>query len=561
MLRVVFVVVFLFVFACAHVSRSTDPALWVEVTTEHFVLRTDLPPDDARKAAADLELIRSALLAAAWHSSKEAGGRTQVVELADDRELREFAKKGLEGFVASDAFDEPIMVVTASQEEQQIFKHELSHVVTRGYLVSKPRWVDEGIATYLETLKLDRGSGNFEVGRLSRDRLAFLRAYPVLDYTSVLHTGREAELMDAQAGYAFESAAWLIVHYLVDTRPQRFDAFLGRLARGERADQAFQAEFIDLDEATLRSAIATYWKSGLAQIGTGHVQPWTGPIELQPMDPAEVYALRADLFRLAPGYRIGERTGPMQAEIDRALAIDPGNPRALELSRDADPAPAIAAHPDDWRTWVLVADRKKDPAAIEKAARLAPENAGVLARLAITDANRGAASQALAHALRAAELAPGRSDILDVLAQALSVNKRCDDARDVEQRAIDALSDAAPPSAVRMLGQRMEWIAVNCGARDVQRQIVTRVVRKGCTRPLPRATSRDHVEGGIRAEFTIREDGTVADVVLKGSATARLMEAVKKHIESCTFEPTLDGGKPIAVQSTIEVTFQRAGSK
>lgn len=559
MLRVVFLVVFLF--ACAHVPRATDPALWVEVTTEHFVLRTDLPPDDARQAAADLERVRSALLAAAWHSSKEPVGRTQVVELADDRELREFARKGLEGFVASDAFDEPIMVVSASQEDQQIFKHELSHIVTRGYLVSKPRWVDEGIACYLETLKLDGRSGKFEVGGLSRDRLAFLRQYPVLDYTSVLHTGREAEVMEAQAGYAFESGAWLIVHYLVDTRPRQFDAFLGRLARGERADQAFQAEFTDLDEATLRSAIAAYWKSGSVQLGAGNAPQWTGPLELRPMDPAEVYALRADLFRLAPGYRIGERAGPMKAEIDRALAIDPGNPRALELSKDADPAPAIAAHPDDWRTWVLVSDRKNNPAAIEQAARLAPENAGVLARLSIIDANRGAASRALAHAMRAAELAPGRSDVLDVLAQALSVNKRCDEARDVEQRAIDALSDAAPPSAVRMLGQRMEWISVNCGAQGLERRVVTSVVRKGCSRPLPRATSRDHVDGGITVEFTIREDGTVADVVLKGSATARLMEAVKKHIESCTFEPTRDGGKPIAVQSTVQVTVQKAGSK
>jgi hypothetical protein len=51
-------------------------------------LRTDLTPEDARQAIADLELLRAALLAAGWHSSLAGQGRTLVVELASGAELR-----------------------------------------------------------------------------------------------------------------------------------------------------------------------------------------------------------------------------------------------------------------------------------------------------------------------------------------------------------------------------------------------------------------------------------------------------------------------------------------
>src|SRR5260221_8801934 len=90
--------------ACAHVSPSTDPATWIELESEHFVLRTDLPADDARSAIADLERVRLGLLATGWHAKVAAPGKTAVVELATSAELREFAVPRLEGFVAPDAF-------------------------------------------------------------------------------------------------------------------------------------------------------------------------------------------------------------------------------------------------------------------------------------------------------------------------------------------------------------------------------------------------------------------------------------------------------------------------
>jgi tetratricopeptide (TPR) repeat protein len=540
--------------ACAHASRSRDPQAWSELRSEHFVLRTDLEPDDARKAIAELELIRASLLSAGWHSSNPPPGRTQVVELASEKELREFAMNGIAGFVSSDAFDEPVMVVSAAQDldEQDFIKHELTHVITNQFLVSKPRWVIEGLACYLETLKIDRGK-KVVMGKPGPQRLLFLQRFPVLDYGTVMRTGREFETMDAQSGYAFETGAWLLVHWLVDTRPQGFDAFLNRLARGEEAQRAFVAEFPDLTETAIRAGVRQYWTKGKVLLSEARAPSWDGPIEARKLDAAEVYAQRADLLRLSPGFRDrGERAALEKADVALALQADPANPLALKLSPGSDPQAAVAAHADDWRAWVLVGDAKKDPAAFLQAAKLAPDNAGVLARLAILDLNRGDKAAALQHSVRAAELAPGRSDVLDVLAQTYAFLGRCDDADRWEQRAIDALSDAAPGSSVAELRKRKETLALRCGEQAIEQRVLVQPVLKRCSLPVPRPTAKDHPRG-LEVQFTIREDGSVADVALTGSAAGAYLSALKKYFESCTYEAIVVDGKPLSVKSSLRI--------
>src|SRR4051812_44718693 len=98
--------------SCAHGPQPVQPERWHELQTEHFVLRTDLSADAARRVAVDLEEVRGALLAVAWHGSDASPGRTQVIMLADDAELQDYAMKGIEGFVGGDAFGAPIVVTS-----------------------------------------------------------------------------------------------------------------------------------------------------------------------------------------------------------------------------------------------------------------------------------------------------------------------------------------------------------------------------------------------------------------------------------------------------------------
>lgn len=545
--------------ACAHASRSTDPANWRELESDHFVVRTDLPAKDAQASIADLERLRLGLLATGWHSNVEAPGKTTVVVLASGSELHEFSVPRLDGFVAEDAFERPIMVVSADQNpaEQGILKHELAHVITNEFLVSKPRWVAEGLACYLETLRFAKGK--VFVGELSADRLLYLKAHPGIDYTLPMRVGREAEEMDADSGYSFETNAWLLVHWLYDTRQKGFDAFLNRLAAGEEWRKAFSAEFPDLTDASIHQGVRQYLSSGSAVVASGAAPEWEGAVRLRTMPPAEVHALRADLFRLSPGHGKGEgREHLRDGELSAALGYDPAHPLALELSGKGDAQQAVRAHPDDWRAWVLFANRNnEDAAALAKAAALMPHEGQVLARLALAEHNAGKRDEGLAHAVRAVELSPNRPDVLDVLARLQAVAGKCDQAIALEKRAIDALPDSASPAAYAELNRNLARMPELCGPPpELTRQVLIQPVQKKCARPSPRAQASDHVRGPLLVNFTIGLDGSVSQVEIKGNASSGLLKKVRQYVESCSYQPIVVDGKTQTLRTTVELRYE-----
>jgi len=549
--------------ACAHGPRPVEPERWRELQTEHFVLRTDLGAAEARKMAVDLEEVRAALLVAGWHSSVEKAGRTQVIALADGRELEEYALKGIEGFVASDAFGEPIMVVNGDQdpEEQRFLKHELAHVISNEFLVRNPRWVAEGVACYLETLRFDRRSGKVVVGEPAKERVEYLSYRPVQSFALTMRLGREAERMSASEGWAFETGAWALVHFLVDERGKDFDAMLDRLAKGEDQYYAFSASFPDLDEGALRAGVGAWLKGGKVRIFLVDAPRWAGPVGERTMPRAEVYAVLGDLMRLSPGYAsTPEREQRERSLLALALAEDPGNPLALRLTESADAGAATAAHPDDWRAWLLWADRHNhDLPASRKAADLAPDNPTVLARLALAEEGAGRGGDALRHAARAVELSPGRSDLLAVYATVLAANGRCSEGNGYAQRAIDVLPDGAGPAAVTALTQTRQAIGEHCAklATTRTRERVVLGTPRSCDQAGPRFGRHDRVRGKLRAEFVVRADGTVGEVTVSGDATPGALQAMRKYVQSCRYDPPQGDGETTETRWQVEFNIRK----
>ncbi len=452
------------VVACAHGPRPIEPSAWRELKSEHFRLRTDLPAEDARQTMVALENVRAALLSV-WH--RDSGAPIAVVQLADRAEMAEYALPGVEGFATEDAFGDAMMVIHGAQDaaQQTFLKHELAHVTTSAVLVRNPRWVAEGLACYLETLRFDSTTQEATFGEADANRVRFLRSVRV-DPRAVMRAARDVERWSAQDQYAFESTAWALVHWLVDTRPEAFDGMVRALATGVGGDAAFARAFPDLDDAAVARGVETWLTAAQPRTRRVPSRAFRGEIALRPLPAGEVYALLADLQRISPGYpRTAERSARMQSLLAMALAEDAGNPLALQLSGAGDAAAAPRLHPDDWRAWMVVAGRDADPAqAVAKAAELAPDHPGVLGRLAWARLRAGDRNGALRYALRAVEIAPARAELLDTLAHIEAADGRCRDATDHEQRAVEALQDGAPPSTVRELRARQAVLEDRCSA-------------------------------------------------------------------------------------------------
>jgi len=425
-------------------------------------------------------------------------------------------------------------------------------VITNEFLVRNPRWVAEGISCYLETLRFDRKRREVVIGEVTRDRMQLLATRPVRSFWEVMQVGREAEQMSASEGFEYETASWVLVHWLVDERVRAFEEMLSRLARGEDQYYAFSAAFPDLNEATMKAGVTAWLKSRKAKIGMADAPEWRGSVVERTLPRGEVYALLADLTRLSPGYRASpEREMRKQSLIAQALEADPGNPLALRLSDSADAALSTRAHPDDWRSWLLYADRNNhDLPASQKAAQLAPDNPTVLARLAMAEQAAGRTADALLHGARAVELAPGRSDLLATYAVVLADSGRCEESRAYAQRSIDLLPDGAPAAAVTALKSTRKAVGEHC-----QKLAAVRDRKlgppKGCDRP-PKIGRKDVVDGPLVAEFVVRDDGSVADLTVQGKASERVLSALKRYVQSCRYDPVREGGKALEIRWKVE---------
>src|SRR5689334_16013353 len=222
--------------ACARELRSTNPDAWLELQSEHFTLRTDLPEEDARGAIAGLELIRNALLAAGWHGKTASPARIGVVALASGRELKEFLGDQVDGMAGTSRFGERMILVRADGNllESEVVKHEVTHALMQEYLVTNPRWVEEGIACFLETLDIDPGKLEAVRGASQWQRRRWLRDHDAATGINwslqIMGMGSNFKNYD---GYAYETLSWALVHWMVDEHPDKFAAFLGGLSRGE----------------------------------------------------------------------------------------------------------------------------------------------------------------------------------------------------------------------------------------------------------------------------------------------------------------------------------------
>lgn len=118
---------------------------WLRLETEHFELSTNLPPEQATRAAAALERTRVALLAAAWNRPADAGritSRTAVVVLRDQADFEHYSHRGFDGFFSPLPWPMIFLhgspetwerrVVRGGEAKTSVLLHEVTHQLVAG---------------------------------------------------------------------------------------------------------------------------------------------------------------------------------------------------------------------------------------------------------------------------------------------------------------------------------------------------------------------------------------------------------------------------------------------
>ena len=231
-----------------------DPAerQWREIRTARFILVTDLDRDDAREHALELDERGAALthLYRLLAPSQTAVVRpVQVVHLASCDELSRLRGTPIFGVVGPSIqfeIDRLIFTCQRSDQRSETAVHELTHDLNHRYFADLPVWLEEGLATYYQTLETE--GGRAVVGRPLRLDAHFWRATMGLPpMGELLAMGDERfYAMEARRGYF---AAWKLTHMLANGSRDnhgRFRRMLAGLASGHTKHEAFAGAFGDI---------------------------------------------------------------------------------------------------------------------------------------------------------------------------------------------------------------------------------------------------------------------------------------------------------------------------
>ena len=334
---------------------------WTEWRTPSFRMLTPLDDVQAEQLASGFEELRLALLAAAWRGGKQPAEVIDVVVLRRRSELEVFAPESIGAFVASQGSRGAVIVTYAGLVlmEDAVLKHELAHALAHqfGILRHAPDWFNEGLADYLSSVRYTANGGRVRFGDPAPERERDIVRHGLMRFDQLWQV-RPLEL-----SARFYATSWLLVHYLFNHEPRRFEAFQRALGTEGDARKAWTTVFHDFDGVQVDNALVNYLNAGFFNTYEA-VRPKPGfSIVSQEIPDGEVHALRAMLYATGPEVD-GDWRALARAEVARALKADPLNLRALLVERvhlqerRGDVATArrlVERHPDQADAWMLLA--------------------------------------------------------------------------------------------------------------------------------------------------------------------------------------------------------------
>ncbi|HET6923842.1 MAG TPA: hypothetical protein VFI16_11915, partial [Anaeromyxobacteraceae bacterium] len=290
----------------------------MEYRSAHFSVATDLSASMAASLVEDLEQMRAYLVVALFGAPREIPGRIRVVAFRDpDQVVALTGQKSVAGVYTRDRLGEPLVVVRGDglQTSRSTVAHELAHHFSWYAFPRQPLWFSEGLAMFVQTIASEGLELKGAMGLAPREYLDWAkRVSPVPAAELLAWKGR---LADDEPG-RHHVYGWLLVHYLVNSRPKEFLAFQRRLGAGEDPAAAWRAAFPEWDPARPESL------SALDDAIQGHRRAGTwralklraeadAHFERAPLAPAEIHAQRL-LIRHA--FRRGGADGAARAEAE-----------------------------------------------------------------------------------------------------------------------------------------------------------------------------------------------------------------------------------------------------
>jgi hypothetical protein len=185
--------------------------------------------------------------------------------------------------------DGETFVVVHSPVYPSVLNHELVHSFVRHYLWRAPTWLNEGLAEFYSNFRIENGSVKFG---LYPQRLIRRTRFPPL--SELLKATAQQFYDDPTHTNDYYAASGMLVHMLnCDNAADRarFSSYIGALAQGMPADEAWRTVFGDVAIDALDHRLRAYLGQKMYNVWRTHYEP--PPVQL-----GEVTAMRDVEVRL-----------------------------------------------------------------------------------------------------------------------------------------------------------------------------------------------------------------------------------------------------------------------
>ncbi len=455
--------------ATARSGGSASTTGWLELTSEHFVLRTSLDESAAHELVSSLERYRQAMLIALEvelpHST-----RLDVYAFSERRDLEELGwDEGVAGFMRLD----PALLAMRPTSKYKtaplgaVQAHELAHYFMHFVFRRQPLWFAEGMADYLGAIHISTEGDEAIIGRANMMRLGSARFPMTLEELWGWEKWKgSSDAIQNERAYA---SSWLWVHFLLNAHSTRFVEFMGALAEGSEPRAAFAQAFKGIPSVQLEEGVIGYRRATQQYEVFRH--------RLKPVGTAVTTRVMTAEDKLWARYMVSISKTVDRQLLQEAEAKFPGSVEALllqlEVSSGNEVPPELYAslkvkHRTDSRVAVALAERwARLPAADAdaltlSALELAPTHPRALrSRLQyLNSTHRSAEALPLIETVLTA--APYCFSCLVAVTSTLAKGHRCADAVTMRERSLSLLPESVSLDERQKLIAPLTKLVVDC---------------------------------------------------------------------------------------------------
>jgi TonB family protein len=238
---------------------------WVQVSSDTYIVKSSAGEEKAKQVLKELEAFHQLLGTLAFRNAELPELPIEVLLIGDEETMKELQpeyngrKIPVSGYYQRGE-DRDFIVLSGRVFPgtlKSVAYHELSHYFLSRSLVSRPTWLNEGLAEYFSTA--DIRDDEVSLGAAPPDRLQVLKTSPLLPLKEFFAVDSNSpHYNDSSKATVYYTQAWAFAHYMMhgEHAPQ-FKNYLDALTRGD----ANLLEYLKVSDRDLESGFQTYVKT------------------------------------------------------------------------------------------------------------------------------------------------------------------------------------------------------------------------------------------------------------------------------------------------------------